>query len=158
MKTKTVPSVCPVCGSVPHIWTDKNLYHGLAEWRQHWCRCEKCSKDDVDTVTRKLMTKQQARDVSRFGYGACSQTSQAAAIRQWNLMVQRYCVRQIKEAVKPPKFLKPIAEVLEKAGYPQNKINFILKAEKAYPILRMAADLKGIETEFLANLDKEFPE
>ncbi len=73
-------------------------------------------------------------------------------------MVQRYYARQIKEAVKPPKLLKSIAEVLEKAGYPQDKINFILKAEKAYPVLRTAVDLHGIETEFLDNLDKEFPE
>lgn len=157
-KSRIVPSECPICGSVPRIWTDEHLHHGYAEWRQYWCQCEKCGKDDINTATRKLLTKQQARDVSRFGYGACSQTSQSVAIRQWNLMVQRYYARQIKEAVKPPKLLKPIAEVLKKAGYPQNKINYILKAEKAYPVLRMAADLEGIETQFLDDLDKEFPE
>ena len=158
MKTKLAPSNCPICGSAPHIWTDEHLYHGLASCRQYWCRCEKCNKDDVDTVTRKLMTKQQIREVSRFGYGACSQTSQSVAIRQWNLMVQRYYARQIKDAVKPPKLLKPLREVLEKARYPESKIRYILKAERAYNTLRALVDAHSLGTDFLLQLDKEFPD
>lgn len=73
-------------------------------------------------------------------------------------MVQRYYARQIKDAVKPPKLLKPLREVLEKARYPESKIRYILKAERAYNTLRALADTHGLGTDFLLQLDKEFPD
>ena len=35
---------------------------------------------------------------------------------------------------------------------------YVLKATKAYPILRMYVEIAGLATEFLADLDAEFPE
>lgn len=35
---------------------------------------------------------------------------------------------------------------------------YMLKAAKAYPILRMYVEIAGLAEEFLADLDAEFPE
>ena len=148
MKTKLAPSNCPLCGNAPTVSIDCVSNY----CKFYRCRCNTCASVDAESY------KNRDKELSRFSYGVSSQYGEAAAIKQWNLMVQRYYARQIKDAVKPPKLLKSLREVLEKARYPESKIRYILKAERAYNMLRALADTHGLGTDFLLQLDKEFPD
>ena len=129
MKTKLAPSNCPLCGNAPTVSIDCVSNY----CKFYRCRCNTCASIEAESYKNR----------------------EAAAIRQWNLMVQRYYARQIKDAVKPPKLLKPLKEVLEKAGYPENTIKYILDSERAYNMIKTLADFLGIDVNFLLQLDKE---
>ena len=78
-------------------------------------------------------------EYSRFGYGACSSCSEATAIRNWNNMVKLYYARVIKDSVKV-RIPRSLDEELKKTKLEKWQINKVLKATKAYELLRAAAE------------------
>ena len=99
------------------------------------------------------------KEYSRFGYGADSSCSEATVIRNWNNMVKLYYARVIKDSVKV-RIPRSLDEELKKTKLEKWQVNKVLKATKAYELLRAAAE-KSEDThmkEVLSRIDEQWPE
>ena len=144
------PSNCPMHGIAPEI---KGYYYGKSQIGYWNCRCLECKRQEVFASGKTQI------EYSRFGYGACSSCSEATAIRNWNNMVKLYYARVIKDSVKV-RIPRSLDEELKKTKLEQWQVNKVLKATKAYELLRAAAEKSEDKNmkEVLANIDEQWPE
>lgn len=147
--SKVKPSNCPIHDIAPQI-----SCCDLSQFVHYWnCRCPICSRQE--SFGREKIRK----EYSRFGYGSDSSYSEAGAIRNWNSMVNRYYARIIKDSVKV-KIQRSLDDELKKTRLEQWQINKVLKAAKAYELLRAAAEQSNDKhmQEVLASIDEQWPE
>ena len=144
------PSNCPMHGIAPKI---TSYYYGKSQIGYWNCRCLECSRQEefADGKTKK--------EYSRFGYGADSSCSEATAIRNWNNMVKLYYARVIKDSVKV-RIPRSLDEELKKTKLEKWQVNKVLKATKAYELLRAAAEKSEDKNmqEVLFRIDEQWPE
>lgn len=150
---KVKPSNCPIHGIAPQIICHR---YGIGQSRfvGYWnCRCLECHEQE------SFVSGKTQKEYSRFGYGASSSCSEATVIRNWNNMVKLYYARIIKDSVKV-KIPRSLGEELKKTKLEQWQVNKVLKAVKAYEMLRTAAEKSEDQhmQEVLARIDEQLPE
>lgn len=153
--------LCPMCGSTPYVWSVEHVRgQGLAPWYDYWCRCMTCHSKICSVEKLRKMNATEEKDVLRFGYGTVSQTSESAAMRQWNQMVFRRSARILKAAVSPPKIVN-LCSCLSRGNASKDMIGEIKRVIAFYktffPFVSSEAEHDKDVKKLLDDLNTNFP-